>query len=138
MQTADDMTDDHHYLDNEEKTVVIVMTSGPSQRHRCATPFYMAAIMASMDAEVKLFFTMEGVKLCQKGVPEQLTAMDGGKTIVEFMRDAKAAGVKFYMCRPAMPGYEMEVDDVIDEVDELSSGGELADLILSSDKVLFF
>lgn len=129
---------DQHYLDHEEKTVVIVMTSGPSQRHRCATPFYMAAIMASMDAQVKVFFTMEGVKLCQKGVPEQLTALDGGKTIIEFMRDAKAAGAKFYMCRPAMPGYEMEVDDVIAEVDELSSGGELADFILSSDKVLFF
>lgn len=129
---------DKHYLDHEEKTVVIVMTSGPSQRHRCATPFYMAAIMASMDADVKVFFTMEGVKLCQRGVPEQLTAMDGGKTIIEFMRDAKAAGAKFYMCRPAMPGYEMEVDDVIAEVDELSSGGELADFILSSDKVLFF
>lgn len=132
------MTDDRHYLDHEAKTVVIVMTSGPSQRQRCATPFYMAAIFASMDAEVKLFFTMEGVKLCQKGVAEQLTAMDGGKTIIEFMRDAKAAGVKFYLCRPAMPGYEMEVADVITEVDELSSGGELADLILSSDKVLFF
>lgn len=129
---------DKHYLDHEEKTVVIVMTSGPSQRHRCATPFYMAAIMASMDAEVKVFFTMEGVRLCQKGVPEQLTALDGGKTIIEFMRDAKAAGAKFYMCRPALPGYEMEVDDVIAEVDELSSGGELADFILSSDKVLFF
>lgn len=138
MQAADAVIDDRHYLDNEEKSVVIVMTSGPSQRHRCATPFYMAAIMASMDADVKLFFTMEGVKLCQKGVPEKLTALDGGKTIIEFMRDAKAAGVKFYMCRPAMPGYEMEVDDVIAEVDELSSGGELADLILSSDKVLFF
>ncbi|MGA0115459.1 MAG: DsrE family protein, partial [Burkholderiales bacterium] len=135
---ADAMSEDRHYLDNEEKTVVIVMTSGPSQRHRCATPFYMAAIMASMDAEVKLFFTMEGVKLCQKGVPEKLTALDGGKTIIEFMRDAKAAGAKFYLCRPAMPGYEMEVDDVIAEVDEMSSGGELADLILSSDKALFF
>ncbi|MGE0558519.1 MAG: DsrE family protein [Burkholderiales bacterium] len=132
------MSEDRHYLDNEEKTVVIVMTSGPSQRHRCATPFYMAAIMASMDAEVKVFFTMEGVKLCQKGVPEKLTALDGGKTIIEFMRDAKAAGAKFYLCRPAMPGYEMEVDDVIAEVDEMSSGGELADLILSSDKALFF
>lgn len=132
------MSDDRHYLDNEEKTVVIVMTSGPSQRHRCATPFYMAAIMASMDAAVKVFFTMEGVKLCQKGVPEKLTALDGGKTIIEFMRDAKAAGAQFYLCRPAMPGYEMEVDDVIAEVDEMSSGGELADLILSSDKVLFF
>ena len=129
---------EQHYLDNEAKSVVIVMTSGPSQRHRCATPFYMAAIMASMDAQVKVFFTMEGVKLCQKGVPENLTAMDGGKKIIEFMRDAKAAGAKLYLCRPALPGYEMEVTSVIDEVDEISSGGVLADLILSCDKALFF
>jgi hypothetical protein len=126
------------YLEHEAKSVVIVMTSGPSTRHRCATPFYMGAILASMDAEVRIFFTMEGVKLCQKGVAEHLTAIDGGKTIIEFMRDAKAAGVRFYLCRPALPGYEMEVDSVIDEVDELSSGGELADLILSCDKALFF
>lgn len=126
------------YLEHDAKSVVIVMTSGPSTRHRCATPFYMGAILASMDAEVRIFFTMEGVKLCQKGVAEHLTAIDGGKTIIEFMRDAKAAGVRFYLCRPALPGYEMEVDSVIDEVDELSSGGELADLILSCDKALFF
>lgn len=126
------------YLDNEAKSVVIVMTSGPSTPHRCATPFYMGAILASMDAEVRIFFTMEGVRLCQRGVPENLTAMEGGKKIIEFMRDAKAAGVRFYLCRPALPGYEMEVTDVIDEVDEMSSGGALADLILSCDKALFF
>lgn len=129
---------EQHYLDNEAKSVVIVMTSGPSTPHRCATPFYMAAILASMDADVKIFFTMEGVKLCQKGVPENLTAMAGGKTIIEFMRDAKAAGARFYLCRPALPGYEIEVANVIDEVDEVSSGGVLADLILSCDKALFF
>jgi len=129
---------DQHYLDNEAKSVVIVMTSGPSTPHRCATPFYMAAILASMDAEVKIFFTMEGVRLCQKGVAENLTAMDGGKRIIEFMRDAKAAGARLYLCRPALPGYEMAVENVIDEVDEISSGGVLADLILSCDKALFF
>lgn len=129
---------EQHYLDNEAKSVVIVMTSGPSTLHRCATPFYMAAILASMDADVKIFFTMEGVKLCQQGVPENLTAMDGGKKIIEFMRDAKAAGARLYLCRPALPGYEMEVANVIDEVDEISSGGVLADLILSCDKALFF
>ncbi len=127
-----------HYLDNEAKSVVIVMTSGPSTPQRCATPFYMGAILAAMDADVKMFFTMEGVKLCQKGVPDQLTAGEGGKKIIEFMRDAKSAGVKFYLCRPALPGYEMEVASVIDEVDEVSSGGALADLILSCDKALFF
>lgn len=129
---------EQHYLDNEAKSVVIVMTSGPSTPQRCATPFYMGAILAAMDADVKIFFTMEGVRLCQKGVPEQLTAMEGGKKIIEFMRDAKAAGVKFCLCRPALPGYEMEIGDVIDEVDEIASGGTLADLVLSCDKALFF
>lgn len=126
------------FVDHEEKSVVIVMTSGPSAPQRCATPFFLGALLASMDADVRLFFTMEGVKLVQKGVAENLTAMPGGKTIIEFMRDAKSAGVKFFLCRPALPGYDIEVADVIPEIDEISSGGALADMILSCDKVLFF
>ena len=129
---------EHHYLDNEEKSVVIVMTSGPSTPHRCATPFYLGSLLASMDADVKIFFTMEGVMLTKKGVAENLSAMKGGKTIIEFIRDAKTAGVKLHLCKPAMPGYEMEIDDVIDEVDEISNAGALADLILSCDKAMFF
>jgi predicted peroxiredoxin len=54
------------------------------------------------------------------------------------MRDAKNAGVRFHACNPALPGYEMVKDDLIPEIDEVSSGGALADMILSSDKVLFF
>ena len=130
---------DDHYLDNEAQTVVIVMTSGPTTPHRCATPFYLGAILASMDAEVSIFFTMEGVNIMKHGVAENLAAMEGGKKIIEFIRDAKAAGVKLHVCVPALPGYNMQgKDDLIAEVDELSGGGVLADLILSSDKVLFF
>ena len=126
------------YLDHDAQTVVIVMTSGPSTPQRCATPFYIGALLAAMDAEVTIFFTMEGVRLVRKGVPENLVAMEGGKRIIEFMRDAKNAGVRFHACNPALPGYEMEKDDLIVEIDEVSSGGALADMILSSDKVLFF
>ncbi len=129
---------DHQYLDNEEKSVVIVMTSGPSTPHRCATPFYIGAILASMDADVRIFFTMEGVRLMQKGVAENLVAAKDGKTIIEFIRDAKAAGVKLHLCKPAMPGYDIEVTDVIDEVDEISHASALADLILSTDKAMYF
>ncbi len=126
------------YLDHDEKTVVIVMTSGPAQASRCATPFYLGALLASMDAEVTIFFTMEGVRLVQAGVAEGLTAMEGGKRIIDFMREAKSAGVKFHACRPALPGYDMELGDLISEIDEVSSGGALADMILECDKVLFF
>lgn len=132
------MSDDH-YLDNGEKSVLIVMTSGPSTPHRCATPFFLGSILASMDADVRIFFTMEGVNLLKKGVAENLAAMEGGKRIIEFMRDAKSAGVKLHLCLPALPGYKIdEKTDIIDEVDECSGGGTLADLILSCDKVLFF
>lgn len=126
------------YVDHAEQTVVIVMTSGPSTPQRCATPFYIGALLAAMDAQVTIFFTMEGVRLIRKGVPEALVAMEGGKRIIEFMRDAKSAGVRFHACNPALPGYEMDAADLIAEVDEVSSGGALADMILSSDKVLFF
>ena len=126
------------YLDHEAKSVVIVMTSGPSAPGRCATPFYMGALLASMDAKVSIFFTMEGVRLVQQGVAENLSAMEGGKRIIDFMREAKSAGVKFHACRPALPGYDIEPVDLIAEVDEVSSGGALADLILWCDKVLFF
>ncbi|OIQ64721.1 DsrE/DsrF-like family protein [mine drainage metagenome] len=129
---------DHHYLDNEEKSVIIVMTSGPSTPHRCATPFYIGAILASMEADVSIFFTMEAVKLTQKGVAENLAAMDGGKSIIEFIRDAKAAGVKLYLCKPAMPGYQLSESDIIDEIDEIANASKMADLILACDKSMFF
>lgn len=127
------------YLDDvEDKTVVIVMTSGPGTPQRCATPFYLGALLASMDADVHVFFTMDGVRLMSKGVPETLCAMEGGKRIIDFVRDAKRAGVVLHVCRPALPGYELEETDLIDEVDHVSSAGVLADLVLGCDKVLSF
>ena len=127
------------YLDDEdEQTVVFVVTSGPSTPQRCATPFYLGALLASMDAEVHIFFTMEGVNLMRVGVAEALVAMEGGKTIIGFIRDAKRAGVVLHVCRPALPGYELEEDALIDEVDHVFGAGVLADLILSCDKVVSF
>ena len=128
-----------HYLDNEEQTVVIVMTSGPSEPHRCATPFYLGAVMASMDVDVHIFFTMEGVRLMQTGVAEDMVAMVGGKPIIDFIRDAKRAGVRLHVCHPALPGYKIEPStDLIPEVDEVNRASELADLVLRSDKTLTF
>lgn len=133
------MTKPQHYLDNDEKTVLIIMTSGPSAPSRCATPFFVGSILAAMDAQVSIFFTMEGVRLMRQGVAEHLVAMEGGKRIIEFVRDAKNAGVKLYVCSPALPGYDIDPKQhLIPEVDDVVSGGVLADMILSSDKIISF
>lgn len=126
-------------FDGTEKTVLIVMTSGPSTPNRCATPFYLGAVLASMDVKVEIFFTMEGVKLTQKGVADDLRAMEGGKVIIQFMRDAKRAGVQFKVCSPALPGYKIDPDhDLIDEVDAVARASDLADMLLEADKVITF
>lgn len=135
----DTMAYEEHYLDNDEKTVVIIMTSGPSTPNRCATPFYLGAILASMDVDVHIFFTMEGVKLMQKGVADDLVAMEGGKKVIDFIRDAKRAGVVLHVCQPALPGYRINADtDLIEEADHVSRASVLADLILTCDKVITF
>lgn len=133
------MVDTDQYLDNDEQTIVILMTSGPSMPNRCATPFYLGSIFAAMDVEVHIFFTMEGVRLMERGVAEDLRAMEGGKRIIEFVRDAKRAGVKLHVCQPALPGYRIEAaSDLIDEVDQVARASELADLVLRCDKVITF
>lgn len=125
--------------DNDGRSIIILMTSGPSTPERCATPFFIASLLASMDAKVQIFLTMEAVRLAVKDVADTLVARKGGKTIIEFMREAKELGVKIHMCLPALPGFDINVSkDVIAEVDELSSGGVLADLIISCDKVISF
>lgn len=127
------------YLDNEEQLVVIIMTSGPSIPGRCATPFYLGSIMAAMDVNVYIFFTMEGVRLMQKSVADRLSAIEGGKPIIYFIRDAKRAGVKLHVCQPALPGYKIDTTvDLIKEVDEVAKAGDLVDLILEADKVITF
>lgn len=131
--------DDDYYLDNDEQTVVIIMTSGPSTPNRCATPFYLGAVMASMDVDVHIFFTMEGVRLMERGVADDLRAMEDGKLIKDFIQDAKRAGVQLHVCQPALPGYRIDASsDLVDEVDEVNRASELADLILRSDKTITF
>jgi len=128
-----------HYLDNDAQTVVIIMTSGPSEPARCATPFYLGSVFAAMDNDVHIFFTMEGVRLMQTGVAEGMVAMAGGKPIIDFIRDAKRAGVSLHVCHPALPGYKIDArTDLIPEVDEVNRASELADLVLRSDKTLTF
>lgn len=133
------MVDIDQYLDNDEQTIVILMTSGPSTPGRCATPFYLGSILAAMDVEVHIFFTMEGVRLMERGVAEDLAAMEGGKRIIQFIRDAKRAGVVLHVCQPALPGYRIDAaSDLIEEVDRVARASELADLVLRCDKVITF
>lgn len=87
-----------------------------------------------MDAEVTLFFTGEGTQLARREIAETLCALEGGEPVLHFIRQARLAGARLLMCR--QPGVVIDAQTLIDELDEISSGGELAQMILEYDRVL--
>lgn len=114
--------------------VLILVSSGPSTPARCAAPFHIATLLACMDAEVVLYLTGEGTQLARREVAETLRAVDGGEPLLHFIGQAKQAGARLLMCR--QPGGTVDPQALIAELDEISSGGELAQMILEYDKVL--
>lgn len=116
------------------RRVLIIVSSGPSTPARCAAPFHTATLLACMDAEVTLFLSGEAAQLAQLSVADTLRANEQGEPIRHFIQQAKLAGARVLMCRA--PGVVIDEDALIPELDEIASGGELAQMILEYDRVL--
>ncbi len=132
----------------EEKKIVILMTSGPRTPWRCASPFYIAALMAANDAEVEVFFNMDGTNLIRKGIAQKICPVGEGncfqengqkpKTVYDFMRDAKLAGVKFFSCKQAVDSLGLTEDELIPELDGVVPASEFAIRAMEADKLIVF
>lgn len=119
-------------------SVFIFVTHGPETPQRCATPFYMASVAAAMDSEVKVVFQIDGVLLMKKGVADNLTAMEGGKLIIDFIREAKEANVEFYVCSASMQLHHMAEGDLIEECDGVVGAAWMTEMALEADAVLSY
>ena len=124
-------------MDDEGK-VTIFVTSGPDTPQRCATPFYMANIAAAMDNEAEMIFQIDGVLLMKKGVSDNLFAKEGGKSIMDFIQDAKEADVEMRVCSAALQLHDMTEDDLIEECDGVVGAAYMTDVGLDSELVLTY
>lgn len=124
--------------EEEEGKVVVFMTSGPAMAQRCATPFYMATMAAVMDSEAVIVCQIDGALLMKKGVAEDLLALEGGKKIIDFIRDAKEADVEIYVCSAALQLHGMTPDDLIEECDGVVGAAYMIEQGLEASMVLTY
>jgi len=122
----------------DEGNVLIFVTTGPETAQRCATPFYMANVAAAMDNEAEMIFQIDGVLLMKQGVAEGLTAKEGGKKIIDFIREAKEAGVTMKVCSAALQLHDMTEADLIAECDGVVGAAYMVDRGLDSQLVLCY
>ena len=125
---------------DETQKILYVQTHGVDMPERSATPFYLAAAGAAMDAEVGIYFTMNGPTLLQKGVPESLVVPKkggGGRELAYFIKQAQDIGVHLYVCQPSLDLHGLTMADLIDGV-EMIGGAAFNDLALQADAVIAF
>ena len=125
-------------MDDDEGSVTIFMTPGPATPQRCATPFYMATMAAAMDSEARMVFQIDGTLLMKKGVAENLDAREGGKKIINFIREAKEMGVEMYVCSASLALHGMTKEDLIEECNDVVGAAYMTEAGLESDMVLTY
>ena len=63
-------------------------------------------------------------------------AKEGGKLIIDFIREAKESGVEMRVCSAALQLHEMTEDDLIVECDGVGGAAYMVDVGLESGMVL--
>ncbi len=121
----------------EGEKALIIVTSGPDDPRRCATPFFLASVGQALDYDVTMYFTIDGTLLLRKGVAENVYAKPGGKPLSDFLQDTLDAGVKFLACTASMELHDLERSDLIDGV-KLASAAALWQTAKHSAIVLTF
>ncbi|MCL4529220.1 MAG: DsrE family protein [Chloroflexi bacterium] len=120
------------------KYVLVVATFGSDNPERCPAPFMFAGEAVKAGAEACICFVLQAPLILKRGAAENLRAKEGGRTIREFIDDALALGVKFYVCDAALQLCNMTPEDLINEVEELVGPSFLVKQGLKSDLVLSF
>ncbi len=121
-----------------ESKILYVQTHGVNDPGRSATPFFLAASAAAMEAEVGIYFTMYGPTLLQKEVVDKIGPKgDRGQRLSYFIRQATDLGVRLYVCQPSLDLNDLAMDEIIDGV-EMIGGAAFNDMAVAADAVISF
>ena len=125
-------------MEKDEEKILIIMSTGPEKPSQCATPFFLATVGAAMEKEVIMIFNINGGLLMKKGVAENLAAKEGGKPIVEFLKQAKDLDVQMYCCSPSLDLHGFKEEDLREECDGVVGGAYLLNEAMDAAVVLNF
>ena len=81
----------------------MLWSAGPEQPQLAAAPFVYALAARALEIDVDMHFTARTVRWLVPGVADAAhTDAERTKSVGDFIREVKAAGVKLYACSMAM------------------------------------
>ena len=95
-------------------------------------------LLSSLQGAAVTGLQIDGVLLLKEGVAEGMTAKEGGKTIIDFIRDAKDADVEMRVCSAALQLHDLTPDDLIEECDGVVGAAYMTEKGIEADLVLCY
>ncbi len=86
-----------------DRLVIVVWSAGPDRPAQVAAPFVYALAARAFEVPVEMHFTSAAVRWLVSGVADSAFTDTGRtKTVLEFIRESHAAGVRIYACSMAV------------------------------------
>jgi len=89
-----------------DRLVIVLWSCGPDRpagAQLAAAPFVYALAARALEVEVEMHFTSSTVRWLLEGVASAAhTDQAQSKTVLDYIRDARSAGVKLYACAMAL------------------------------------
>lgn len=122
------------------KLMIVMANTDPRNGEELGAPIFQATVAAAMEFEVEVVCTATSGRLLKKGVAEKLFVKPGSpKSVLDFIKDAHEAGVKFYCCSPNLDLFQMTEADLIPECAGIVGGAYLIERVMRDDyKVLTY
>lgn len=103
-------------MTGRRRLIVLLVNTDPRHPAELGAPLHHAAVAAAMDYDVDVICTAAAGALMKRGFAETLrVAADSPKTVLDFIRNAHAAGARFFCCTANLGLHGMTADDLIPE-----------------------
>ena len=116
------------------KLIIVMANTDPRNGEELGAPIFQATVAAAMDFEVEVVCTATAGRLLKKGVAERLFVKAGSpKSVLDFIKDAHEAGVKFWCCSPNLDLFDMHQEDLIPECSGVVGGAYLIERVMDDE-----
>ncbi|MBK8321443.1 MAG: DsrE family protein [Betaproteobacteria bacterium] len=122
-----------------ERVVIVLWSAGPDRLHLVAAPFVYALAARALEHEVEIHYTADCVHWLFEGVAgSAFTDSARTKTVADFMREAKAAGIRQYACSMALAEHRRRGEPLVELLDGQAGAASVVGALGDGARVLVF
>lgn len=123
-----------------QKLIFILANTDPLNSEEVGAPIVQATVAATMSYNVEVICTGVSTKLLKTGVAQSIRLKHAeARSLLDFIREAHAAGVKFYCSSPGLDLVGMQKDDLIAECSGIVGAAHFIEEIMAGEsKVLTY